>query len=201
MATLMQLVKGTQTVLPIAMIRYMDGRNVVESVRVTSFTGSKMKVVTSTVRASGITTRATPPDYLPQLAYIVQLAFYGVEPGTPASPISNVGVRCGCKSYYFVFSWPNMGNGCSFGTRFRPYVRKTDPSDPRYPPKNPSNIPGLCKHILLVASTLQNSDFYKESSPGPAPPPDTRATGPLRDRVIQRVTHALNIATSWLRGR
>jgi DNA gyrase subunit B len=66
-----------------------------------------------------------------------------------------------CKAYYFWFAWPNMAHGASFGTRFKPYVRLTPPDDKRYPPKNPANIPGLCKHQLLLAATLQNSDFYK----------------------------------------
>jgi hypothetical protein len=70
-----------------------------------------------------------------------------------------------CKAYYFYFSWANMGAGASFGTRFKPYVRKTPPDDPRFPPKNPNNVPGLCKHILLVAATLQNSDFYRRIGP------------------------------------
>jgi hypothetical protein len=162
MPNLLQLVQGTEAVLPTAMIRYMDGLNVVESIRVTTFVGSKMKVVTSTIRASGRTTRATPPDYLPQLAYIVQFAYYGVDTQkVAASPLNQIGCRCSCKAYYFWFAWPNMANGCSFGTRFKPYVRKTPPNDPRYPPKNSGNIPGLCKHLLLLAATLQNSDFYK----------------------------------------
>jgi hypothetical protein len=144
------------------MIKYQSGENIVESIRVTTFVGSKMKVVTSTIRASGRTTRATPPDYLPQLAYIVQFAFYGVDTQKePASPLHKIGCRCSCKAYYFYASWANMAHGCSFGTRFRPYVRKTPPDDPRYPPRNPSNIPMLCKHQLLLAATLQNSDFYK----------------------------------------
>jgi len=162
MATLMQLVRGTQRVLPTAFIRYTDGMNVVESIRVTTFVGSKMKVVTSTVRASGRHPRKPESGETPDQAYIVQIAFYGVDVGkAPPSVTDNVGTRCSCKAYYFWFAWPNMANGCSFGTRFKPYVRKTAPDNPRYPPKNPGNIPGLCKHQLLVAATLQNSDFYK----------------------------------------
>jgi hypothetical protein len=162
MPNLLQLVQGTEAVLPTAMIKYASGENIVESIRVTTFVGSKMKVVTSTIRASGRTTRATPPDYLPQLAYIVQFAFYGVDTQKePPSPLNKVGGRCSCKAYYFWFAWPNMAHGASFGTRFKPYVRRTPPDDKRYPPKNPHNIPGLCKHQLLLAATLQNSDFYK----------------------------------------
>jgi hypothetical protein len=109
MATLMQLVRGTQTVLPIAMIRYMDGMNVVESIRVTTFLGTKMKIVTSTVRASGRHPRKPESGETPDQAYIVQLAFYGVDEKT-SSPTNNVGVRCSCKAYYFWMSWANMGN-------------------------------------------------------------------------------------------
>jgi hypothetical protein len=162
MPNLLQLVKGTEQVLPVGMIRYMDGMNVVETMRVTTFVGSNMKVVTSTVRASGRHPRKPESGDTPDQAYIVQIAFYGIEINKEAPrPTNKVGCRCSCKAYYFWFSWPNMSNGCSFGTRFKPYVRKTPPDDPRYPPKNPGNIPGLCKHILLLAATLQNSDFYK----------------------------------------
>ena len=166
MPNLLQLVQGSESILPIAMIRYQSGENIVETMRAATFAGTKMKVVTSTVRASGRTTRATPPDFLPQLAYIVQFAFYGVDTMAEApSPLNKVGCRCSCKAYYFWFSYANLLNGCAFGTRFKPYVRKTPIDDPRYPPKNPNNIPGLCKHLLLLAATLQNSDFYRRIGP------------------------------------
>jgi hypothetical protein len=156
--TLTQLVLGTSSVLPVAMIRYMDGRNIVESMRFNTYIGTKMKTVTCTVRASGIGN----PDELSMGAYIVQIAFFGVDFTKEApSPSHNIGVRCDCQAYRFYFGFANQARGCSFGTRVKPYVRKTPPSDPRYPPKNPLNIPGLCKHLLLVASTLQHTNFYK----------------------------------------
>ena len=156
--TLLQLVLGSEQVLPVALIRYMDGRNVVETMRFASFIGTKMKTVTSTVRASGIGN----PDELATSAYICQIAFFGVDLEREApTPSHNVGVRCTCPSYFFYFSHANRLRGCSFGVRFRPYVRRTPLSDPRYPQKNPSNIPGMCKHLLLVASSLQHTDFYR----------------------------------------
>jgi hypothetical protein len=159
MITLLQLVNGTEAVLPIGMIRYMDGRNVVESMRFNSYIGTKIRVATATVRASGIGN----PDELSMGAYISQIAFYGVDVTKEApSPNNNVGVRCSCKAYYFNFSFANQVRGCSFGTRFKPYVRKTPVWDPRYPLRNPNMIPGMCKHLLLLASTLQHTNFYKK---------------------------------------
>jgi hypothetical protein len=138
----------------------MDGRNVVESMRFNTYIASKMKVVTSTVRASGIGN----PGELAMSAYICQIAFYGVDFSKgPPGPNNNVGVRCSCPAYYFWFSFANQLRGCSFGTRYKPYTRKTHLSDERYPPKNPNNIPGMCKHLLLVASTLQHTDFYRRT--------------------------------------
>jgi hypothetical protein len=154
-----QLVLGSDAVLPIGMIRYMDGRNVVESLRFNSYIATKMKSVTSTVRASGIGN----PGELATSAYIAQIAFFGVDvTKEPPGPGHDVGVRCSCPAYYFWFSHANQLRGCSFGTRFKPYIRKTSLTDTRYPPKNPHNIPGMCKHLLLVASTLQHTDFYKK---------------------------------------
>jgi hypothetical protein len=177
---LLQLADGTEKVLPTAYIRYQDGMNVVESMRVTSFVGSKMKVVTSIVRASGRYPRKPDSGETPDQAYIVQIAFYGVNIGREApSPMNKIGVRCSCRSYFFTFSWANMLNGCSFGTRFVPYVRKTPPNDPRYPPKNPGNIPGMCKHQLLVAATLQKSDFYRNKGDGASSgPPSSGPSAP-----------------------
>lgn len=149
MPTLPQLARGTQNVLPTAFTKYRNGENVVESMRITRFIGTKMALVNSTVRSSN-----------GRDVYGVATAFYGGDPNKP-KPDDRCGVRCSCEAYYFWFSYANRGAGAAHGARFKPYERKTPPSDPRFPPKNPANIPGLCKHLLLVQSALSNSDFFK----------------------------------------
>jgi hypothetical protein len=64
-------------------------------------------------------------------------------------------VRCSCSDYYFVWSWANYKAGVQFGGRARPYIRKTK----TYPPRNPANIVGGCKHIMQFAQMLQTSGY------------------------------------------
>jgi hypothetical protein len=155
MPNLIQLTRGSQTVLPIAMIRYTDGRNVVESLRIVRYIGTKMAVVNSTVRASGIGS----DQELAERAYSTQIALYGVDPNKPDFS-AKAAVRCSCKAYYFWFSEANRRAGAAYGTRFIPYVRKTPIDDPRYPPKNLSMVPGMCKHGLLLTHTITQMGFF-----------------------------------------
>lgn len=67
----------------------------------------------------------------------------------------NVLIRCSCSDYFYSWSWANYINGIQFGGRARPYVRKTK----NYPPRNPNNVLGLCKHLAQFASMLQTSGF------------------------------------------
>jgi hypothetical protein len=155
MPNLRQLATGSQQVLPIAMIRYADGRNVVESVRITRYIGTKMAVVNSTVRASGMENESG----LASRAYSTQIALYGVDPSKPDFNAKSA-CRCSCPAYRFWFDHANRAAGASYGARFAPYVRKTPIDDPRYPPKNKENIPGLCKHLLLLTHTITQSGFF-----------------------------------------
>ena len=68
-----------------------------------------------------------------------------------------------CANYYYCFSYANTVRGCSYGARFAPYVRKTPLSDPRYPPKNPNNIPGVCKHLILLQHLLPTMNLYSKA--------------------------------------
>lgn len=69
-----------------------------------------------------------------------------------------VSIRCSCEDYYFVWSHANYVNGVQFGGMARPYHRV--PGSTR-PPKNPTNIPGLCKHISQVIAMLNNNGYAK----------------------------------------
>jgi hypothetical protein len=186
MPSLPQLLDGTNAVLPVAITNFNLRLNAVESVRVATLAdvpafsiaptalfrwawaqalritgrGSSVRLITSTIRSAQ---GASPTRRVAQsaLAYEVQIAFLGLEPGQLPDVDGNVGVRCSCPAYYFWFSYANQQNGCSFGTRFAPYVRKTPPDDPRYPPKNPNNIPGMCKHLILLSSILPSMSVYR----------------------------------------
>jgi hypothetical protein len=155
MPNLIQLTQGSQSVLPIAMVRYTDGRNVVESLRIVRYIGTKMAVVNSTIRASGMENS----DRVASRAYSAQIALYGVDPNKPDFN-AKAACRCSCPAYYFWASWANRIAGASYGARFTPYVRKTPIDDKRYPPKNPSNTPLLCKHLLLLTHTITQAGFF-----------------------------------------
>jgi hypothetical protein len=155
MPNLIQLTQGSQKVLPIAVIRYTDGRNVVESLRIVRYIGTKMAVVNSTVRASGIGS----DQELAERAYSTQIALYGIDPNKPDFS-AKAACRCSCPSYRFYADHANRSAGAAYGARFAPYVRKTPPDDKRYPPKNPSNTPMLCKHLLLLTHTITQMGFF-----------------------------------------
>lgn len=60
-----------------------------------------------------------------------------------------------CKAFYFYCIYANKKAGALAGGRFKRYVRKTPVTDPRFPPKNPQNIPCLCKHLFLLMEYLK----------------------------------------------
>jgi hypothetical protein len=62
--------------------------------------------------------------------------------------------RCSCKDMYFSFAYPAyyFGN-CFYGPAPKPYRRKTS----NYPPRNPKNIVGCCKHIYNAWEYLQKA--------------------------------------------
>lgn len=151
MPTVVYLRQGAERVLPVTVRKFEAGEVQLESLRVTRFLGTKM------VLASGPVTSSKGGNY------ICQAAFYGVnDPNAGPSVNDNAGVRCGCQAYRFWFADANRKAGASHGARFAPYVRKTHPDDPRYPPKNPDQIPGACKHLLTFIQALNNSDFFVE---------------------------------------
>lgn len=73
------------------------------------------------------------------------------------APISmtnnNVNVRCTCLDFYYRFSLWNFQDGSLFGRKPKAYHRKTD----TYPSVNPEKVPGLCKHLLKLAGSMEQS--------------------------------------------
>lgn len=62
-----------------------------------------------------------------------------------------VKVRCDCPDYQFSFWQANEKHDCHFGKGF-PRVKVSGVRDPR----NPKQIPGLCKHLRALGKRLQD---------------------------------------------
>ena len=69
---------------------------------------------------------------------------------------SNVRVRCQCGDFNYRFSWYDHRNKALYGQPFK-YQRKTD----WYPPANPLEVPGVCKHIGRLARSLKTSGLFR----------------------------------------
>lgn len=63
---------------------------------------------------------------------------------------SNCKVNCNCMDFYWRFATWNAGDGALDGKAPPPYVKKTD-----RPPVNPSQSPGLCKHLIAVFDRME----------------------------------------------
>lgn len=76
----------------------------------------------------------------------------------PRGTLNSVEVRCTCESYRFTYAYANRRNRALFPPDFPIYVRKTPVRGGR-PRRNPYKIPGLCKHLVLVAEYLVDNDY------------------------------------------
>jgi hypothetical protein len=80
---------------------------------------------------------------------------YFIDPIRPYK--SNVKVRCDCLDFYFRFSvWDDRDDALTGDPPDR-YQRKTD----NYPPVNPQQVSGLCKHIIAVVKYLRNQKIIR----------------------------------------
>lgn len=68
---------------------------------------------------------------------------------------NEVKVRCNCLDFYYRFALWNFNDGSLYGKKPAPYRRKTD----NYPPVNPQQTPGLCKHLMKLADALTQSNI------------------------------------------
>ena len=186
MPNLIDLLQGTNQVLPAAVRNYERRLNVLESIRISTISdvpafsvapsalarwawrqvlrlsgrGNNVRLVTSTIRSAvGATQHRRPAPGA--VLYEVQIAFFGLEEHETPSVNGNVGVRCSCPAYYFWCWYANHSAGCNFGTRFAPYIRKTPPPPVGLPYRNPSNIPMICKHLILLSNVLSSINFYR----------------------------------------
>jgi hypothetical protein len=127
-----------------------------------------------------ITAQAFPTNPNRHTPYRVNLVFSGInfaeEPGKDVvipyyskpnvidcyierpSFDSKVLARCNCEDYYFMWEYFNKRNSSLLGPH-KNYVRKTT----HYPPKNPDQAPGLCKHILGLIKLLDRNKFIQRN--------------------------------------
>ena len=78
---------------------------------------------------------------------------------------NRVRVRCACPDFYFTFAWQDFQQGALFGSKPKRYVRKTiwNPTAPvghrGYPPRNPNNYAGMCKHCANSIQLAQQNGW------------------------------------------
>jgi hypothetical protein len=64
---------------------------------------------------------------------------------------ARIRVNCNCMDFHYRFATWNYDNETLMGRPPKPYQRKTDTR----PPVNPSQVDGMCKHLIKVCNTLE----------------------------------------------
>jgi len=67
----------------------------------------------------------------------------------------DVMVKCDCDDFRWRFATFNFADGSLAGDPPPPYVKKT-----KRPPVNPSQVPGICKHIFKLKKTLERDKIF-----------------------------------------
>ena len=70
---------------------------------------------------------------------------------------SEVRVSCSCLDFYYRFAVWNSKDSSLLGNPPPPYVNKTDGGEPR----NPNQVPGLCKHLMALSDDLRQQRVVK----------------------------------------
>lgn len=73
---------------------------------------------------------------------------YHIHPVDPN--VTDVKVRCNCLDFYYRFAQANYQSDVLDGNPPPTYVKKTD-----RPPVNPTNAPGMCKHLMKMMDQLE----------------------------------------------
>ena len=71
---------------------------------------------------------------------------------------NDLALRCECKDFYYRFHHYNKLDKSLYGRDRTPYIRKTE----TYPPANPTELPGMCKHCIKMIEVLRDSGIIKE---------------------------------------
>lgn len=74
---------------------------------------------------------------------------------------TNIMMRCQCPDYYFMFQYWNKKDKALVGPN-KQYVPVSPPSG--RPPVNPTESPGMCKHLLGMTKTLMENKILKRDS-------------------------------------
>lgn len=105
-----------------------------------SFTAYQTQIVLSGIGYSDIQSKDFP------LAYKASTGVIYLQKPTTSNTVQT---RCSCMDDRFMWQYSNKAKGALLG-RIKPYQRITDTR----PPKNPDNIPGMCKHSLALVKNL-----------------------------------------------
>jgi len=81
--------------------------------------------------------------------------------GTPfyikdAQTNNDVKVRCSCEDFRWRFATYNHKDNSLYGNSPEAYAKKTD-----RPSVNPTNSPGVCKHLIKLKKELEREDFFR----------------------------------------
>lgn len=69
---------------------------------------------------------------------------------------SQVQVSCNCLDFYWTFATWNSADNSLIGAAPDPYVKTGN-----RPPRNPSQTPGLCKHLYAVGAAIQKEGILR----------------------------------------
>lgn len=144
--TLKDLIDSTPKVLP-------DAVNSGRSILIENFKQVVMKGTQS--HQFSCQTRSVDSDS----HYNTQITIYKVVDGQKPHYAKNpCRVFCSCQAYYFYFSYANWKADCHLGRKARPYTPVPNPKR-HVPPRNPDNVPGMCKHLVGLTLALSDSGY------------------------------------------
>lgn len=159
---ILDLLRGTNRVLPVALDRLADGQNSpIKQVRIQEFTSLKTVQALAVQKASGRFPKSKRP--------VAKEGFYGQQIKFIMNDREDVGNRlpsirsdkakvlCTCDAYYYYFWYYNKQQDAHSGRDLPKYTRKTPPPPVGRDFKNPQKIPGMCKHLAFLIRELRRA--------------------------------------------
>jgi len=81
----------------------------------------------------------------------------------PSLTETDVGVVCSCSDYFYTWwKWNRGAKAYIGGLNMPPYQRKTAAPPVGRPYKNPSQKPGVCKHIAFTVQKLAETKWMRQ---------------------------------------